>query len=555
MLKKISQKAQEAYKNFKARFLREAEVPPAEQPAPDPAPPATPEQAPPKMKQVGEEMYPASDFLSVPDAENPETWALQVRKNGELDAELLTAAQASLMAADGGYMGDDKPAMIEALKTLYTEAGLEWPGSTPAECLKWAKSKASSMRLAEMYLGDYGMGMPLVPWGARTFADIDAANAAHEAVEQVQTATMQLCELVSATVQDSDITDKLAAFGMLTQDYLEKLRAPLSALSTGAMPAEEKDKPQGAAAEFALASATEGAVSAFTPAAIVQFRESASCAISVIEAPYQGAALAEAELGTGRRGPIDIEVIPIVPGPGNPHDNNYYPAEMLKRTAHKMVGAPMYATDHKEADKSEKTKTAVVRELLGFTDNGAPRLRVTVTDPDHAEKIRNQRDSGTLDTLECSIYASGISRPAEVDGKKRNVVEDIEEYRSIDWVTKAGAGGHVSGVLSESANGAPPTPKPASILSDSAVLSELSPYLAMSASTKTRILQAAQYPSKEAVHEAAKAELAYLRENSGRAPNLGGSPADNGPAQLTEKEIAGRINRINQKYLGSRAGR
>lgn len=542
MLKKISQKAQEAYKNFKARFLREAEVPPAEQPAPDPAPPAAPEQAPPKMKQVGEEMYPASDFLSVPDAENPETWALQVRKNGELDAELLTAAQASLMAADGGYMGDDKPAMIEALKTLYTEAGLEWPGSTPAECLKWAKSKASSMRLAEMYLGDYGMGMPLVPWGARTFADIDAANAAHEAVEQVQTATMQLCELVSATVQDSDITDKLAAFGMLTQDYLEKLKSPLSALSTGTMPAEEKDKP---AAE----------VQAPDAPAKSQFRESASCALSVIDAPYQGAALAEADLGTGRRGPIDIEVIPIVPGPGNPHDNNYYPAEMLKRTAHKMVGAPMYATDHKEADKSEKTKTAVVRELLGFTDNGSPRLRVTVTDPDHAEKIRNQRDSGTLDALECSIYASGISRPAEVDGKKRNVVEDIEEYRSIDWVTKAGAGGHVAGVLSESANGTPPAPKPSSILSDSAVLAELSKYPAMVASIKTRILQAAQYPSKEAVHEAAKAELAYLRENSGRAPNFGETPTDKGPAQLTEKEIDGRINRINQKYLGSRVGR
>jgi len=479
----------------------------AEPPAPAVPTPEAPQEAPPAiMKVVGEEMFPATDFLSVPDPANPETWSLQVRRNGAVDAELLAAAKMALMG--DGYVGEDKPAMIEALKMLYTEAGLEWPGSTAAECQQWAKRKAMGMRLAEMYYGDmpYSAG---VPWGAKTFADIKAINNANAATDKIAQLAYQLCELVGAAMRDDEATDKRAVVSTLADDFKREADSVLGALASGEKPPE---------------ATTEAAATIPAQGGTVQFKESAACDLRVVNAPAQSTEISEAEIGTGRRGPVDIEIIPIQPGPGNKADNNYYTAAMLKRAAPKMVGKPLYSTDHDPKEKSERTKTGVVREVIGFTDNGSPRLRVTVFEPNHAEKVRNQAESDTLGSLECSIYASGTSHPAEVDGVRRNVVDDITEFHSIDWVTRAGAGGHVAGVLSESASGTQPNTQ--SALSESAVIAELAKYPAMTATTKARILQHGAYTTAEEVHKAADTELTYLREHSARPPDFSGTRKD-----------------------------
>lgn len=63
-------------------------------------------------------------------------------------------------------------------------------------------------------------------------------------------------------------------------------------------------------------------------------------------------------------------------------------------------------------------------------------------DPDFAEATRNRARLGTLETLECSILARGKTREGEVDGINGHIVEAITEGISVDFVTKAGAGGH-----------------------------------------------------------------------------------------------------------------
>jgi hypothetical protein len=147
-------------------------------------------------------------------------------------------------------------------------------------------------------------------------------------------------------------------------------------------------------------------------------------------------------LGKGPRSPLDLDVKLIVPGWGNKRDNNYYPATVLKRDAGVFVGAKMYATDHRENEKSVRTEVSRIKEITGFADDGAPIARVTIFDPDFAEQTRNRAQAGILDSLECSILAYGTGKPGKApDGKSGYIVEAITAAQSVDWVTKAGAGG------------------------------------------------------------------------------------------------------------------
>jgi len=161
----------------------------------------------------------------------------------------------------------------------------------------------------------------------------------------------------------------------------------------------------------------------------------------------------EAAIESGRRAPVTVDFLVIEPGPGNKKDNHYYPAEMLRRDAGVFEGVDIFATDHKEAERSERTKVARVQTCpVRFTESGAPVARVVIYDPDQAEKTRNRADAGELATLECSIYASGISKAGKVNGKEYNIVEQITEGKYSELVSRAGAGGHALG-LAESDGG------------------------------------------------------------------------------------------------------
>jgi hypothetical protein len=124
------------------------------------------------------------------------------------------------------------------------------------------------------------------------------------------------------------------------------------------------------------------------------------------------AELAEAELGTvlslseddTGTGPLVMEVAVIEPGWGNKRNNNYYPTS--------------------------------------FTESGAPIARVGVFNTQFAENIRGRAKLGVLDSLHCSILAGGKVKPGfSENGRTGREVVQITEVASVDWVTRAGAGG------------------------------------------------------------------------------------------------------------------
>jgi len=151
---------------------------------------------------------------------------------------------------------------------------------------------------------------------------------------------------------------------------------------------------------------------------------------------------------TPARSPLSMTVRLIQPGWGNKRDGHYYPADVLRRDASIFEGAKMYRTDHRPDEKSERTEVSVVDKIVSF-DEGAPIARVTVFDPDFAEKVRTRKAADKLDTLECSILAKGRAKKGEIDGREAKIVESIDEAVSVDWVTRAGAGGQARDVLQE----------------------------------------------------------------------------------------------------------
>jgi hypothetical protein len=161
----------------------------------------------------------------------------------------------------------------------------------------------------------------------------------------------------------------------------------------------------------------------------------------------------QAAIESGRRAPVVVDFRILNPGPGNKRDNRYYPANVVKRDIHVFEGADVFATDHKDKERSERTKVGKVLQCPArFMENGAPVAPVLIYDPYQAEKARNRNDAGALNTLECSIFGRGRAKDGKVDGQKYKVVEAITEGIFIELVSKGGAGGQAES-LSESSNG------------------------------------------------------------------------------------------------------
>ena len=150
-----------------------------------------------------------------------------------------------------------------------------------------------------------------------------------------------------------------------------------------------------------------------------------------------------------RRSTLKMEMAVIYPGFGNTKDNNYYSKELLmsEKVAKALEGVKMYPTDHKSNEYSERLEVAVIDKVSRYSPEGAPIVEVTVFDPDFAEKTRNRAEGNKLHTLECSIAASGRAVNGEVNGKKAKIVKEIDEFFSVDFVTRAGAGGKTVGLL------------------------------------------------------------------------------------------------------------
>jgi len=139
---------------------------------------------------------------------------------------------------------------------------------------------------------------------------------------------------------------------------------------------------------------------------------------------------------------LRMDIAIIRPGWGNKVDNHYYSAEMLKNCAQNFAGAKMYETDHVQSEKNTRTWVSTITDITGFAEDGSPIGRVAIHDPNFAERVRNLNKAGLLNKMECSIFASGkASSGFELNGRKGKQVLEISDVSSVDWVTKAGAGG------------------------------------------------------------------------------------------------------------------
>jgi len=167
-----------------------------------------------------------------------------------------------------------------------------------------------------------------------------------------------------------------------------------------------------------------------------------------VELLSEGAALEDGQ------GPLTLKVKLIEPGFGNKRDGHYYPANILKRDAHVFEGAKMYETDHRDAEKSTRTWVSTVRKVVGFSDTGAPLAEVVVHDPGFARRVRNLAQSEMLGAMACSILASGNVKRGRVGDQQAKIVEAITDAQSVDWVTRAGAGGQALAIMSEAQSSA-----------------------------------------------------------------------------------------------------
>ena len=344
----------------------------------------------------------------------------------------------------------------------------------------------------------YDEPIAIMPFQAMTFADLEAADQANKAAENVRQLTRQFQTLFENVMYSDEVDDKLGAIRGLV-DELAMLMGETPAEETkrslddsgpynaqewrpllenwsigdrvtieysghsfdrritgfdrngnftlgefdseselmGEMPAEEK-QPNDATAEQLGELSADGM-------AVKVARDATEADLSEVEAAIE----------TGRRAPVVVDFQILQPGPGNKRDNRYYPASVAERDIHVFEGVDIFATDHNNKERSERTKVGKVLHCpTRFTESKAPVAQVLIYDPHQAEKTRNRADSGELNTMECSIFGKGRAKKGTVDGKEYSVVEAITEGIYLELVSKAGAGGMALSLAENSTGGA-----------------------------------------------------------------------------------------------------
>jgi len=259
--------------------------------------------------------------------------------------------------------------------------------------------------------------------------------------------------------------------------------------------------------------------------------------------------------------PLHLDVALITPGWGNKRDNHYYPRDVVERDSGVFAGVKMYETDHRQDEKSTRTWVSTVKEITGYTDDGAPVGRISVHDKNFAERLMALAADDLLEKMECSILANGTARKGEVDGKKGHIVEAITSAESVDWVTRAGAGGRALSLAESESGGesmdeektdaiaeqeSEPTeepleevtlqeqqepeeqpPAPARLEPEKVQQMVEATNLPDAAKTK---LSEAEYADEEAVNAAVAGEVAYIKEVTGS-----GKPFAQGAGSAPEK--------------------
>jgi hypothetical protein len=297
----------------------------------------------------------------------------------------------------------------------------------------------------------------------------------------------------------------------------------------------------------------QGALSEFV-------EDSSGHAVRLVEAAPPGAIV-----------PLTLDAVLIEPGFGNKRDGHYYPKEVLKRDANVFAGIKMYETDHVQKDKSTRTWVSTVKEIVGFTSTGAPIGKVVVHVPSFAERVLALDEAELLDKMECSILATGMAKKGKVEGRKARIVESITEADSVDWVTRAGAGGRALSLseneggsmdpkekeqeeqeleevqISEDSDEDAPDPEP---LSEEAVAERLGETNLPQASRDR--LSEAEYADEDELEEAVQAEVDYVKAITGSGKPFGIKGRASPRQARTEEQCREDFDRILEEAGGRR---
>jgi hypothetical protein len=286
--------------------------------------------------------------------------------------------------------------------------------------------------------------------------------------------------------------------------------------------------------------------------------------------------------------PLHLDVALITPGWGNKRDNHYYPRQVVERDAGVFAGVKMFETDHRQDEKSTRTWVSTVKEIVGHTDDGAPIGRVSVHDRNFAERLMALSADDLLEKMECSILASGTARKGEIDGKKGHVVEAITSAESVDWVTRAGAGGRALSLAESDTGGesmadeqtevieeqepaeeAPveeqleevtlqeqqePEEPPAPAMLEPEKVQELVEATSLPDAAKAKLSEA-EYADEDEARAAIAAEVAYVKELTGSGKPFAqgaGSAPEHKPRSAEESDADWNriLTEVGMPYLG-----
>jgi hypothetical protein len=135
----------------------------------------------------------------------------------------------------------------------------------------------------------------------------------------------------------------------------------------------------------------------------------------------------------------------ITPGWGS---SGYYPAEVLRRDGPNVftTGTQLYLNHPTRTEESERPERDI-RDLAGKLASDA----IWMDDGLYAdiEYYNNHRPliAAIGEDLDVSIRADGTYRTGEAEGRKGRIIEQLVRAESIDFVTRAGAGGKVARLM------------------------------------------------------------------------------------------------------------
>jgi hypothetical protein len=282
-----------------------------------------------------------------------------------------------------------------------------------------------------------------------------------------------------------------------------------------------------------------------------------------------------------------MEIVPIRPGWGNKRDNNYYSETALKNGAPLFSKVKMFETNHIEAETNNRNWVSTIIETSRFTESGEPVSVVGVHDPAFAQKVLNLSELNLLGMLECSIRGHGRVRQGdfELGGRKGKYVEELTDISSVDWVSKAGAGGRALG-LAENESGGTEMPETENETTEEqppvseetteeialgeeqvageqeqeqepqnlteAEVAEALEGVALPEHTKA-LLSAREYVSAEELAEFVKQVVAEFKQATGSGhPVATRGKMEDKPRSVTREAIEKAQDAVNQRYLRTR---